>query len=323
LLLAKKKKEEKSVQAVPEEQKALRISKQYGVNYLPLMVLEGHKLIEKNAKEAGIEDVKVEWITLGGGNAANEALLSGNVDIVGCGVAPGIILWDKTKGAAKLLATLDRSPLVLNSSNPKIKSIRDFTEKDRIAVPGAKVSIQAITLQIAAAKEFGKENYAKVDPWTVTLPHPDGLVALTSGKSEITAHMTNEPFATLELENPNIHKVFTSFDVFGGPHTTILTTTTAKFYDNNPRLVSVFIKSLNEAGDWIRANKHEAALLYLEITKSKEPVELIEKILNNENITYATKPLNVTNYSDFLYEVGTISSKPKQEDLFFPKVFEF
>jgi len=318
-----KKKEEKPAQAVPEEKKVLHISKQYGVNYLPLMVLEGHKLIEKNAKEVGLDDVKVEWVTLGGGNAATDALLSGSVDIIGSGVAPGIILWDRTKGAAKLLATLDRSPLVFNTSNPKIKSIRDFTEKDKIAVPGVKVSIQAITLQIAAAKEFGKENYSKLDPWTVTLSHPDGLVALTSGKSEITAHMTNEPFATLELQNPNIHNIFTSFDVFGGPHTTILTTTTTKFYDNNPRLVSVFIKSLNEADDWIKANKHEAALLYLEITKSKEPVELIEKILNNENITYTTKPLNVTNYSDFLYEIGTISSKPKEEELFFPKVFEF
>jgi NitT/TauT family transport system substrate-binding protein len=304
------------------EQRVVRISKQYGVNYLPLIVLEGHKLIEKNAKDAGLGDIKVEWVTFGGGTTANDALLSGNVDLISGGVAPAIILWDKTKGAAKILATLDRSPLILNSSNPNVKGIRDFTEKDRIAVPSVKVSIQALTLQIAAAKEFGKENYDKIDPWTVALPHPDGLVALTSGRSEITAHFTNEPFATVEQQNPNIHKVFTSFDVFGGPHTTILVTTSEKFYNNNPNLVSVIIKSLNEADEWIAANRHDAALLYLEITKSKEPVELIEKILTEGNITYTTKPLNVTYYSDFLYDVKIISSKPKQEDLFFPKVFE-
>lgn len=305
-----------------EEQKELRISKQYGINYLPLIVLEGRKLIEKNAKEAGLGDIKVEWLTFGGGSTANDALLSGNVDLISGGVAPAVILWDKTKGAAKILATLDRSPLILNSSNPNVKGIRDFTEKDKIAVPSIKVSIQALTLQIAAAKEFGRENYARIDPWTVALPHPDALVALTSGKSEITAHFTNEPFATVERQNPNIHRVFTSFDVFGGPHTTNLVTTSEKFYNNNPRLVSVIIKSLNEADAWITANKRDAALLYLEVTKSKEPVELIEKILNEGDITYTTKPLNVTNYSDFLYEVGTISSKPKQEDMFFPKVFE-
>ncbi|GBU25757.1 ABC transporter substrate-binding protein [Fibrobacteria bacterium R8-3-H12] len=309
---------------ISEGQRVLRISKQYGINYLPLIVLEGQKLIEKNAKEAGLGDIKVEWLTFGGGSTANDALLSGNVDLVSGGVAPAIILWDKTKASAKILATLDNLPLVLNSSNPNVKSIKDFTEKDRIAVPSVRISIQALTLQIAAAKEFGKENYAKLDPWTVALPHPDALVALTSGKSEITAHFTNEPFASVEQQNPNIHKVITSYDILGGPHTNNVVWTSEKFYNNNPQLVSVIIKSLNEADKWIAtADKHDAALLYLEITKSKEPVELIEKILNEwKNIAYATKPLNVTAYSDFLYDAGIISSKPKTEDLFFPKVLE-
>ena len=155
------------------------------------------------------------------------------------------------------------------------------------------------------------------------LPHPDALVALTSGKSEITAHFTNEPFASIEQQNPQVHQVFRSYDVFGSPHTANLITTSERFYHNNPQLVSVIIKSLNEADAWIHAHKHEAALLYLSVTNSKEPVELIEGILNNPDITYTTKPLNINYYSDFLYAVGTISSKPeKQEDLFFPKVFE-
>jgi NitT/TauT family transport system substrate-binding protein len=307
----------------PPEQKELRISKQYGINYLPLIVLEGRKLIEKNARGAGLGEVQVQWLTFGGGATANDALLSGNVDLISGGVAPAIILWDKTKGAAKLLATLDRSPLILNSTNPQVKSIRDFSEKDKIAVPSVKVSIQALTLQIAAAKAFGKEHYDRIDPWTVALPHPDALVALTSGRSEITAHFTNEPFASIEQQNPQVHQVFRSYDVFGGPHTTNLVTTSERFYNNNPRLVSVIIQSLNEADAWIAANKHEAAQLYLSVTNSSEPIELIEKILNNPDITYATKPLNINYYSDFLYEVGTISTKPeRQEDLFFPKVFE-
>jgi NitT/TauT family transport system substrate-binding protein len=304
------------------EQKTLRISKQYGVNYLPLIVLEGRKLIEKNAKEAGLGDITVEWLTFGGGATANDALLSGNVDLISGGVAPAVILWDKTQGAAKILATLDRSPLILNSSNPNVKGIADFTAKDKIAVPSVKVSIQALTLEIAAAKAFGKENYARLDPWTVALSHPDALIALTSGKSEITAHFTNEPFATLEQQAPGIHKVFTSFDVFGSPHTTNLITTTEKFYNANPRLVDVILKSLQEADDWIAANKHDAALLYIEVTISKEGADLIERIISQPDITFSTKPLNVTYYSDFLFDVKTISSKPTERDLFFPKIFE-
>jgi NitT/TauT family transport system substrate-binding protein len=306
----------------PQEQTELRISKQYGLGYLPLVVLEGRKLLEKNAREAGLGELKVEWITFGGGATANDALLSGNVDLISGGVAPAVILWDKTKGAAKILAGLNLSPIVLNSSNPNVKTIKDLTEKDKIALPSVKVSIQAITLQIAAAREFGKANFAKLDPLTVALPHPDAYAALTSGKSEITGHCTFEPYITLELQNPNIHKVLSSYDLFGGEHTANLITTSKKFYDNNPRLVSVIIQSLKEADEWIAANKEEAAKLYLEVTKSKEPLDLVETIIKNPESVYTIKPVNVTVYSDFLYDIGTISSKPSERDLFFPKVFE-
>ena len=308
--------------SVPQEQTELRISKQYGLGYLPLVVLEGKKLLEKNAREAGLGELKVEWITFGGGASANDALLSGNVDLISGGVAPAVILWDKTKGAAKILAGLNLSPIVLNSSNPKVRTIRDLTEKDKIALPAVKVSIQAITLQIAAAKEFGKENFAKLDPLTVALPHPDAYAAITSGKSEITAHCTFEPYITLELQNPNIHKVLSSYDLFGGEHTANLITTSKKFYDHNPRLVSVILESLKEANEWIAANKAEAAKLYLQVSKSREPLDLVEAIISNPESVYTTRPVNVTVYSDFLHDIGTIGSKPTERELFFPKVFE-
>jgi NitT/TauT family transport system substrate-binding protein len=303
------------------EQTKLRISKQYGLGYLPLVVLEGRHLLEKNAKEAGLGDLTVEWITFAGGAPANDALLSGSVDLISGGVTPAVILWDKTKGAARILASLNQSPIVLNTSNPKVKTIKDLTAKDKIALPSVKVSIQAITLQIAAAREFGQKEFARLDPLTVALPHPDALIALTSGKSEITGHLTFEPYITLEQQNPNIHQVLSSYDLFG-KHTANLVTTSEKFYNANPKLVALIIQSLKEANEWIAANKKEAARLYLEVSKSKEPVELIETIIGKPDSVYSTKPLNVTAYSDFLYEIGTIKSKPTERDLFFPKVFE-
>ncbi|MDR1147290.1 MAG: ABC transporter substrate-binding protein [Spirochaetaceae bacterium] len=300
------------------EQSRLRISKQYGVNYLPLIVLEGQKLIEKNAKEAGLGDITVEWVTFGGGATANDALLSGSVDLISGGIAPFVRLWDKTNGNVKSLGTLDQSPLILNTSNPAVYKLADLTEKDKIAVPSVKVSIQALVLQVAAAKEFGKDNYDKIDHLTVALSHPDALVALTSGKSEITAHFTNEPYASLEQQTSGIHFVFDSYGVFGARHSTNLVSTTADFYNNNPKLSAVILKSLNEADAWIAANKREAARLYLEVTKSNEPLELVLQIISRDEITYTTKPLNVTFFSDFLYDTGAISRKPVQDELFFP-----
>jgi NitT/TauT family transport system substrate-binding protein len=275
------------------ESTRLRISKQYGVNYLPLIVLEGRKLIEKNAKDAGLGELTVEWVTFGGGATANDALLSGSVDLISGGIAPFVRLWDKTNGGVKSLGTLDQSPLILNSTNPAVRKLADFTGKDKIAVPSVKVSIQALVLQVQAAKEFGKDKYDQLDHLTVALSHPDALVALTSGRSEITAHFTNEPYASVEQQN-GAHFVFNSYDVFGSRHSTNLVSTTADFYNSKPKLAALILKSLNEADEWIAANKREAAQLYLDLTKSNEPLDLILSIISRPEIAYTTKPLNVT-----------------------------
>ncbi|MDR2099197.1 MAG: ABC transporter substrate-binding protein [Campylobacteraceae bacterium] len=308
--------------ALIAEKSELRISKQYGLAYLPLIVLEEKGLIAKHAKTAGLGDIKVEWVTFGGGATANDALLSGSVDIISGGNAPFIRLWDKTKGKVKALAALDQSPLVLNSANPKVKTLRDLSDKDKIALPAVKVSIQSLVFQIAVAKEFGAENYDKLDHLTVTLKHPDALIALTSGKSEITGHLAPEPFLTIEQQNPNIHEVFNSYDVFGGRHTTNVISTTEEFYKNNPKLSQAIIDALNEADIWIAENKKEAAKLYLKAAKSKEPLEIIEAILNKPQISYQTKPLpNITVFSDFLFNTGAIKTKPKDwKELFFDKL---
>jgi NitT/TauT family transport system substrate-binding protein len=308
--------------ALSAEKSELKIAKQYGIAYLPLIVLEEQKLLEKNAKAAGLGDIKVEWVTFGGGATANDGLLSGNVDIISLGSAPFIRLWDKTKGKVKALSELNQSPLILNSANPKVKTLRDLSDEDKIALPAVKVSIQSLVLQIAAAKEFGVKNYDKLDYLTVTLKHPDALVALTSGKSEITGHFATEPFSTIEQQNPNVHEILNSYDVFGGRHTMNVISTSEEFYKNNPKLSQLIIDSLNEVNLWIKNNKKEAAKLYLQASKSKEPLEVIETILNKPEISYETKPLpNITVFSDFLFDTGAIKTKPSSwKDLFFDKI---
>ncbi len=300
------------------ETKELRISKQYGLAYLPLIVLEEQKIIEKNAKAAGLGDIKVEWVTFGGGSTANEALLSGNVDLISGGVAPFVRLWDKSKGSVKALASLDQSPLIFNTSNPNIKSLKDFSDKNKIAVPAVKVSIQSLVLQMAAAKEFGIENFEKLDALTVSLKHPDALIAITSGKSEITGHIANEPYASTELQNKNVHTVFNSYDVFGGNHTTNVISTTKAFYEKNPELAKVILASLDEVDAWITNNKKEAAKLYLDATKSKESLELVTEIISNPQVVYGTTPFKITTFSDFLFKTGAIKTRPESwKDLFF------
>ncbi|MDR2638397.1 MAG: ABC transporter substrate-binding protein [Helicobacteraceae bacterium] len=303
------------------EKSSLVISKQYGLAYLPLIIAEEQKLIEKHAKAAGLGDIKIEWATFGGGSTANDALLSGTADLVSGGVAPFVRLWDKTNGKVKALASLNDAPIVLVTSNPKVKSLKDLTDKDRIALPSVKVSVQALALQIAVAKEFGVENYDKFDHLTVTLSHPDAFVALSSGKSEITGHIGLEPYSSLELQNPKLHKVFSSYDYFGGAHTTNLVWTSEAFYNDNPKLARSIVAALDEADAFIKQNPKAATKVYLASYSSKEPPELIEAILKKE-LGYQTKPLpNITAFSDFLYETGAIKRKAKDwQELFFDAV---
>ncbi|MDR2636217.1 MAG: ABC transporter substrate-binding protein [Campylobacteraceae bacterium] len=299
------------------EQSEFRIAKQYGLIYLPFIVLEEQKLIEKNAKEAGLGDIKVSWVTFGGGANANDGLLSNSVDVISGGAPPAIILWDKTKGKVKAIGSLASQNMALLTTNARVKTLKDFTENDKIAVPSVRVSTQALLIQIAAAKEFGIKNYDKFDHLTVALKHPDALIALTSGKSEITAHFSQEPFTTVELENKNIRQVLSADEVLEGGLALNLISATDKFYNENPKLVSILLKSLEEANAWINSNKKASALLYLKATKSKESADLIYSIINSENIVFSTKLRNVTVFSDFLHEIGVIKSRPKEEDLFF------
>src|SRR5215831_5112235 len=137
---------------VPE----IRFARQFSMGYLQFNVMEKHQLIEKHAKAAGIPEVKVTWATFNSPAAMNDALLSGSVDIVSGGVPGLLTIWARTQGTAnavKGVAAFSSQPILLNSRNPKIVHNTASTEKDKIAVPAVKISIQAIMLQMAAAKQ--------------------------------------------------------------------------------------------------------------------------------------------------------------------------
>ncbi|MSP80415.1 MAG: ABC transporter substrate-binding protein, partial [Rhodospirillales bacterium] len=79
--------------ASAQEIKELRVAKQFGISYLPLIVIEQRQLFEKHAKAAGLADVKINWIQLASGAPMNDALLSGNLEIAAGGQGPFITIW--------------------------------------------------------------------------------------------------------------------------------------------------------------------------------------------------------------------------------------
>lgn len=287
----------------------IRISQQFGTLYLPLHVIRDQNLIEKHAKALGLDGVKVEWAQLSGGDAINAALLSGSIDIAAAGIGPFLTLWDRTGGAVKIVGGLANQPNYLITNNPNVKSLKDFSTSDKIALPAVGVSVQARILQIAAEKEFGEGNQNKLDDITITLPHPDATAALLSGSTEITAHLSNTPFQEQALKDPKVHKIFSSYDVLGGPVTPTYLYTTTVWREENPKTFQAFFEALKEASAWIESNKKAAAETYVRIEKSKLDPAFVQSLIESPESKFTVVPSRSYAFADFLYRTGAIKKK--------------
>jgi NitT/TauT family transport system substrate-binding protein len=199
-------------------------------------------------------------------------------------------------------------PLILLTRNPALKTLKDYTEKDKIAVPSIKISMQAILLEIAATQTFGADQWEKLDPLTVSLGHPDAVAALSSG-GEVSSHFSSAPFQYRQLSQPGYHKVVSSYDIIGRHTVSSLVMRTA-FHDSNPKLVKAIVGALNEATEWINSDKRAAAEAYLRVTKDKSSIEEIMAMLNDPDITITLKPRGAQPISEFLYKVGRVKAKP-------------
>jgi NitT/TauT family transport system substrate-binding protein len=310
--------------ALGAEVKEIRLAKQFSMGYVQLNVMEDRALIEKHARDRGLGEVKVSWTTFNGPNTMNDALLSGSVDIVSGGVPGLVTLWAKTRGMAqevKGIAALSSQPFLLNARRPELKTIRDFGEADRIAVPAVKVSVQAVTLQMAAAAAWGPEAWVRLDPLTVSMSPPDATIALMSGAGEITAAFSVPPFQQQQLEKPGIHTILNSFEVLGGPHTFTCAWTSAKFHDANPMLYAALLAALEEATLIINEDKQAAAALWARQSSSKLPLELVQNVIAGPDVTWTLTPTSTMKFAAFMAKTAQIKEPPTGwQDLFFAEL---
>jgi NitT/TauT family transport system substrate-binding protein len=307
--------------AAGAEPSEIRIAQQFGVNYLPLLIMKRQQLVEKHARAQGLGQVTVTWAKFGSGAAMNDALLAGNLDFASGGVGPLLKIWDKAKGRfdVKGVASLGSMPLYLTTVNPDVRTVADFSDRDKIALPAAKVSIQAIVLQMAAAKAFGEAQYDKLDRLTVSMKHPDALAAMLSG-TEVTAHFANSPFQEQELQEPRARKVLSSYDVLG-PSTLNSLYTTARFHDANPKAYRAVLDALVEAMKIINADKLAAARSYVEEERSTLQPQFVARILENPDFVVTPVPQGIMKYAEFMHRTRSIDNLPQSwKDVYFPEI---
>ncbi len=298
----------------------LRIAEQFGIVYLLLNVAQDQALIEKHGKAQGI-DIKVEFVKLSGGAAVNEALLSGSIEVAGAGVGPLLTIWDRTLGRQNVrgIASLGNFPYYLTSINPAVKTIADFSDKDRIALPAVGVSVQSRILQLASARAWGDAQYNKLDKLQVAVPHPEATAAIIKGGTEINAHFGNPPFQEQGLAgNPNAHIVLKSYEVLGGPSSATVLYATEKFRKDNPKTYKAFVGALAEAAQLVRADPEKAADIFIRTNRSGVNRELLLKIIRNPEVEFKLTPQNTYALAEFMHRIGAIKARPASaKDYFF------
>jgi sulfonate transport system substrate-binding protein len=295
-----------------------------GVGFLPLYVMREAALIEKHARALGIEDVAVEWIELGGPAVMNDALLSGSVDFIAAGPPAFLTLWDRTRGSAQVqgVAAIAALPMYLNTRSSQLRSIDDVGPSDKIAVTAVKVSIPAIIMQMYALEHYGIDEAFRFDKYTVTMTHPDGVVAMLSGTGGINSHFTSPPFHQRETANPAIRTIMTTTDVLGGAATFTMLSTTRAYHDRNPQLYAAVLAALGEAQAMIRADLPAAArtLVRAEAGAGFDEAELVD-VLAGDDIEFTTTPRSVMDYAEFMHRIGSIENRPDSwKDLFFAEI---
>jgi len=295
-----------------------------GVGFLPLLVMEKYQLIERQAREAGISNLHVNWIDLGGPAVMNEALLSGAADFIAAGPPAFIILWDRTRDSAKVLGVgaMSSLPMYLNARSEHLRKLDDVTSQDKIAATAVKVSIPSIIMQMYARDKYGASDVARFDKYTVTMTHPDAVVALLSGSGAITAHFTSPPFHQRERKDPRVRTIMTSDEVMGGPATFTMLSTTSAFRDKNPKVYAAVLKALDEAIDVIIDDKEDAAeILMASIGEEGFSRDELVALMNESGTKFTTTPENVMKYAAFMHDIGSIQKRPGSwKDMFFPEI---
>jgi NitT/TauT family transport system substrate-binding protein len=310
------------VRPAAAEKSELHIAQQPGLSYLVYVVMQHEKMVEQAAAAAGLGDVKVTWFKFSGGSVMNDALLAGDLDIANSGPGQLVTLWAVTRTSLKIkgIAAYNALPAILMVRNPAVKSIKDLTENDRIALPSVKTSIQAMYLEMESEKVFG--DAMRLDHLTVSRGHPDAMAAMLQPHGEITAHFSTLPYVGIEEQTPGVHAILTGAQAIGGRATSGVAYTTTRFHDQNPKLFGAFFAALKTAMEFVNTRRLDSARIYLEMTHEKTTPDAIVAELAKLDDPYDMAPQGMLKMAQFMYKHGEVKAVPDRwQDLFFPEAY--
>jgi NitT/TauT family transport system substrate-binding protein len=300
--------------AIVAAQTPLTVSfvQQRGLLYLPVDMMVTGGILQQEATKLGLGKVEASARTLSGPAPVIDALLSGSADYGAAALPSVLTLWDKTHGTpneVRAVGTMSNGAMVLYTINPNVKTIADFTEKDRIAVPSVRISFNAMMLEMAAEKLWNDPH--RLDHLTVGLGHADAVAALSAGygSAAVTAHIGVQPFTDRGLKLPGAHVVADSREVFGGPLTQVCLLAAKQIKDKNPTLFKAVANALEESNRLCMADKHAAAVLWKKAQNASESVDELVALLSDPGFEFTSQPHRIAYFAAFLSRIGTMKSK--------------
>jgi NitT/TauT family transport system substrate-binding protein len=298
----------------------VRFVQQRGLLYLPVDVMVSGGVLQAEATKLGLGKVEASALGLSGPGPIIDALLSGAADYGTVALPSLLTIWEKTRGSAgevKAVGTVSNGAMTLYTINPNVKSLADFTDSDRIAVPTVKLSFNAMMLQMAAEQLWNDPH--RLDHLTVGIGHPDAVAALSAGygKASITAHIAVQPFTDRGLKLPGAHVVTDSRQVFGGPLTQIVLLASKQTKERNPTLFKAVAAALEQSITVANADKRAAAILWKAAQNAPESVDELVALLDDPGFEFTSQPHRIAYFAAFLNRIGTMKTKVADwKDLF-------
>ena len=286
----------------------VKIGMGYGFAFLPLYVCEDLKLIEKQAKAAH-RDIEARFQRFAESHDLRAALAGGEIDIAPFGTAPLLAAWQQWTGDSRqilVVSGISSLPLTLLSNRDGERSLTDLKSGDRIAVP-TRTSPQMYLLEMQSEKTFGK--YDHLRDQIVTLSHAQAIAALTENSGKASAYFSSPPFAEIALRADNVHVMLTSTDIIGGKSSFLILGAPRSYIEEQPRVVDMVAKAIDEAARVIHDDPRRAAQIYL----THEPsgtlnAAMTEAIIRDVKDEFGSPVYGVQAMADFMVRRGELKA---------------
>lgn len=277
----------------------LVIADQFGLAYAPLEIMKEKHFLESALKTAGRETVEISWLRLGNTTAMRESMLSGNLDIGFVGIPP-FLLGVENGMDWKIISGLSESAVSLISKDARISSLKDLTSDHRIILPQPG-SIQHILLQMAAKDQLGDPH--ALDDQLLSMSHPDGVVAFTSGQENLL-HYTTPPFIQENLKDDDAFELLDGETSFGESFTFIVGMCRADVYEDTA-LYNAFVSALTESINYM--NTHPQASLEILANAYEYDQESLREQITSGQIQFTTEIKGIERFVQFMNEIGLLS----------------